>query len=133
MGNDQYTGPSTQPGRFPPSPLGGRDDYGRASARNPQIAHGCLCWSSFGDNGRAAPGTSRDLRIFESSVDGVQRKSCFRPLRGGMSEKRKPARSFTDLIVCQKADTLSGKIYAVTETFPKEERYRLIDQMRTAA
>jgi four helix bundle protein len=37
---------------------------------------------------------------------------------------------FRDLIGWQKAMDLAEEIYAVTSTFPKEERYGLISQMR---
>ena len=43
------------------------------------------------------------------------------------------AKKFTDLVVWQKANDLSLKIYKLTESFPAEERFRLTDQMRTAA
>jgi len=43
------------------------------------------------------------------------------------------AKSFKDLIVWQKSYALSMKIQRVTETFPSEERYRLVDQMLRAS
>ena len=43
------------------------------------------------------------------------------------------ARSFTDLVVCQKASALSTQIDEVTKTFPASELYRLVDRLRTAA
>ena len=43
------------------------------------------------------------------------------------------AKSYKDLIVWQKADTLSMVIHKMTKTFPPEERFRLADQMRSAA
>ena len=43
------------------------------------------------------------------------------------------AKTFTDLVVWQKAYTLSLRIHALTEPFPVEERYRLKDQLRRAA
>lgn len=39
-------------------------------------------------------------------------------------------RSFTDLIAWQKAHRLVLKIYTITKSFPKEEIYSLVDQMR---
>lgn len=41
--------------------------------------------------------------------------------------------SFRDLIVYQKAFALSMEIFHVTKTFPKEERYSLIDQIRRSS
>lgn len=38
--------------------------------------------------------------------------------------------SFTDLIVWKEAHKLALEIYKVTKTFPKEETYSLIDQMK---
>jgi four helix bundle protein len=43
------------------------------------------------------------------------------------------AKSYKDLIVWQKADALSLMIHEVTKSFPADERYRLVDQMRSAA
>ena len=43
------------------------------------------------------------------------------------------AKSYQDLIVWQKADALSILIHEMTKSFPAEERFRLIDQMRSAA
>lgn len=42
-------------------------------------------------------------------------------------------REFRDLIVWQKAHALVLKIYKMTKTFPAEERYGLVSQMRRAA
>jgi four helix bundle protein len=42
-------------------------------------------------------------------------------------------RSFTDLIVWQKAHRFVLQIYRQTNSFPKEERYGLVDQLRRAA
>lgn len=42
------------------------------------------------------------------------------------------ARDFTDLIVWQKSHALVLKIYSITRTFPAEERYGLVSQMRRA-
>lgn len=41
--------------------------------------------------------------------------------------------SFTDLIVWQEGHSLVVTIYKITKTFPKEETYSLVDQMRRAA
>lgn len=41
-------------------------------------------------------------------------------------------KSFTDLIVWQRAHKLSLLIYKLTKDFPKEETYSLVDQMRRA-
>jgi four helix bundle protein len=38
--------------------------------------------------------------------------------------------SFTDLIVWQEAHKLALEIYRITKSFPKEETYSLIDQMK---
>lgn len=38
--------------------------------------------------------------------------------------------NFTSLIAWQKAHDLALLIYKITKTFPKEERYSLVDQMR---
>jgi four helix bundle protein len=43
------------------------------------------------------------------------------------------AKSFEDLIVWQKADAIATQIDDLTAAFPAKERYRLSDQMRTAA
>ncbi len=40
---------------------------------------------------------------------------------------------YRDLIVWQKARTLTGEIYRVTGNFPKNEVYGLISQLRRAA
>jgi four helix bundle protein len=39
-------------------------------------------------------------------------------------------KSFTDLIVWQEAHKLTLEIYRLTRTFPKEETYSLVDQMK---
>ena len=41
--------------------------------------------------------------------------------------------SFTDLIVWQKAHRFVVEIYKLTKSFPKEERYSLVDQLRRAS
>lgn len=46
---------------------------------------------------------------------------------------RKPARSFQDLIVWQKAHAFVLQVYATSRCFPKEERYGLVTQFRRAA
>ncbi|MFA5424000.1 MAG: four helix bundle protein [Phycisphaerae bacterium] len=46
--------------------------------------------------------------------------------------ERKPAKSFKDLIVWQKAYRLVLETYKVTKVFPKEELYGLTLQMRRA-
>jgi four helix bundle protein len=49
------------------------------------------------------------------------------------SEVVNPARSFTDLIVWQKAHQFVLAVYAFTADFPKQELYGLSAQMRRAA
>lgn len=46
---------------------------------------------------------------------------------------RAPAKSFTDLIVWQKAHGFVLHVYELTRTFPKEELYGLTSQFRRAA
>ena len=46
---------------------------------------------------------------------------------------RAPAKSFTDLIVWQKAHAFVLQVYAATRAFPKEESYGLTAQLRRAA
>jgi four helix bundle protein len=41
--------------------------------------------------------------------------------------------SFKDLIVYQKAYKLAMEIFEISKTFPKEEKYSLIDQMRRSS
>ncbi|MDD4352190.1 MAG: four helix bundle protein [Candidatus Gracilibacteria bacterium] len=43
------------------------------------------------------------------------------------------ARSFSDLLVWQKARTLYVEIYKITSNFPPEEKYELTRQMRRSA
>lgn len=50
-----------------------------------------------------------------------------------MSEFRPPARSFSDLVVWQRAHRFVLGIYALTGRFPKQEIYGLTSQMRRAA
>lgn len=45
----------------------------------------------------------------------------------------RPIRSYQDLHVWQDSLELVVKIYRITSTFPKEERYSLVNQMRRAA
>ena len=47
--------------------------------------------------------------------------------------ERKPARTFQDLIVWQKAHHFVLSIYRCTETFPSKETYGLTSQFRRAA
>ena len=47
-----------------------------------------------------------------------------------MQEKIK---NFTDLIVWQRGHKLALNIYKITDSFPKEERFSLTDQLRRAA
>lgn len=47
--------------------------------------------------------------------------------------KRDAARSFTDLIVWQKAHAFVLAIYQLTNHFPKDERYGLTSQLRRAS
>jgi len=47
--------------------------------------------------------------------------------------ERQPAKSFTDLIVWQKAHSSVLQIYKCTSRFPKSETYGLVSQMRRAA
>lgn len=49
------------------------------------------------------------------------------------AEGRRPARSFRDLIVWQKAHALVLAVYDATKAFPKEEMYGLTSQFRRAA
>ncbi|MBU2510451.1 four helix bundle protein [bacterium] len=44
-----------------------------------------------------------------------------------------PARSFTDLIVWQKAHALVMDIYRITESFPKHKLYGLTSQIRRSS
>jgi four helix bundle protein len=46
---------------------------------------------------------------------------------------QKPERSYSDLIVWQKAVLLTLEAYRITKQFPREERFALVDQMRRAA
>ena len=44
-----------------------------------------------------------------------------------------PIRTYRDLLVWQDSMDLVVAIYRITATFPKEERYSLVDQLRRAA
>jgi len=46
---------------------------------------------------------------------------------------RKPAKSFLDLLVWQKARQFVLAVYRLTESFPKSETYGLTPQFRRAA
>jgi len=48
-------------------------------------------------------------------------------------EKRKPAKSFKELIVWQKAHQLVLNVYKATKHFPKEEMYGLTSQLRRSS
>lgn len=43
------------------------------------------------------------------------------------------ANSFRELIVYQKAYSLAMEIFSITGTFPKEEKYSLVDQIRRSS
>ena len=49
------------------------------------------------------------------------------------NSQRKPARTFQDLIVWQKAHAFVLAIYKFTANFPKEEMYGLTSQLRRSA
>ena len=48
-------------------------------------------------------------------------------------EKLRYANSYKDLIVYQKAQSIAHKIFELTKTFPKEELYSLVDQIRRSS
>lgn len=48
-------------------------------------------------------------------------------------EEKKLIRHFRELIVYQKAFETAMKIYNITKTFPVEERYSLVDQIRRSS
>ncbi|MGH9783435.1 MAG: four helix bundle protein, partial [Terriglobia bacterium] len=50
-----------------------------------------------------------------------------------MTPARSPARTFRDLLVWQKAHEFVLAVYRFTATFPREETYGLLPQMRRAA
>jgi four helix bundle protein len=43
------------------------------------------------------------------------------------------ANSFKDLVIYQKARTLTKSVFEITKTFPKEEMYSLTDQIRRSS
>jgi four helix bundle protein len=43
------------------------------------------------------------------------------------------SKGYRDLIVYQKAFALAMKIFQVTKTFPKEEKYSMVDQIRRSS
>jgi four helix bundle protein len=47
--------------------------------------------------------------------------------------ERKPAQSFRDLVVWQKAHQLVLSVYRMTKNFPKDEMYGLISQVRRSS
>ncbi len=49
------------------------------------------------------------------------------------SQTRQAIRHFSDLIVWQKAFDLGLKVFVATKTWPKEEKYALIDQVRRSS
>lgn len=51
-------------------------------------------------------------------------------MSGLSSQNSRAIRHFSDLIVWQKAFDLGLKVFAATKTWPKEEKYALIDQVR---
>jgi len=50
-----------------------------------------------------------------------------------MEDNFKKITKFTDLIAWQEGHKLVLMVYKLTDTFPKEEKYGLVDQMRRAA
>ena len=46
---------------------------------------------------------------------------------------KKDYRGFRDLIVYQLAYRLSVEIFEITKSFPKEEKYSLVDQIRRSS
>ena len=46
---------------------------------------------------------------------------------------REPAKSFTDLIVWQKAHAMVLEVYRLSAGFPEHEKYGLVSQLRRAA
>jgi len=50
-----------------------------------------------------------------------------------LTAERKPAKTFRDLVVWQKAHALTLAMYRYTAGFPKQETYALAAQMRRAA
>ena len=54
-------------------------------------------------------------------------------VRSQESEVRRPAKSFRDLIVWQRAHGLVLEIYKITERFPSKEQFGVTSQVRRAA
>ncbi len=50
-----------------------------------------------------------------------------------MAHSPRPARSFKDLVVWEKAHGYVLAIYRITSSFPRQETYGLVSQMRRAA
>ena len=48
-------------------------------------------------------------------------------------DKKSYAESFKDLIVYQKARSVASQIFSITKTFPEEEKYSLINQVRRSS
>jgi len=48
-------------------------------------------------------------------------------------ERKKGIKHFRDLEVYQKAFRLAMRIFEITKTFPIEEKYSLVDQIRRAS
>ena len=48
-------------------------------------------------------------------------------------KESKAIRSFTDLMVWQKAHDLSGRVFELSKRFPGEERFSLTDQIRRSS
>ena len=48
-------------------------------------------------------------------------------------EKKQDVKHFRDLMVYQRAFAAAMKIYKITKTFPLEEKYSLVDQIRRAS
>jgi four helix bundle protein len=46
---------------------------------------------------------------------------------------REPARRFEDLVVWQKSHALTLRVYKMTKSFPREEQFGLVSQMRRAS
>ena len=70
-------------------------------------------------------------RSQETEVRSQEREDGSRETGDRM--KRRPAKTFQDLIVWQKAHQLVLSVYRLTESFPKNETYGLTSQLRRAA
>ena len=55
-----------------------------------------------------------------------------RPYKLETYHPKKRIKDFTDLVVWKEGHKLVIEVYRITKTFPKEELYSLIDQMRRA-